>query len=40
MKTIINNIENKAIRKYGFESKTTIFIFRVTEAIRNTMNIK
>ena len=40
MKAIIKRIEDKAISKYGFESKATIFIFRVTEAIRNTMNIK
>ncbi len=40
MKAIIERMEDKAINKYGFESKATIFIFRVTEAIRNTMNIK
>lgn len=34
MKTIISNIENKAIRKYGFESKATILIFRITNILR------
>ena len=34
MKTIIRNIENKAIRKYGFESKATILIFRITNIPR------
>ena len=33
MKTIINNIENKAIRKYGFESKRTILIFKIAEKL-------
>ena len=31
MKAIIERMEDKAISKYGFESKATIFIFRVTE---------
>lgn len=30
----IENIENKVIRKYGFEHKKTIFVFRVTEILR------
>lgn len=34
MKTVINNIENKAIRKYGFESKATILIFRAMNVLR------
>ena len=40
MKAIIERMEDKAISKYGLESKVTIFTFRVTEAIRNMMNIK
>lgn len=34
MKAIISNVENKAIRKYGFESKATILIFRITNILR------
>lgn len=40
MKAIIKRMEDKAISKYGFESKATIFIFQVTEAIKNIINIK
>ena len=39
MKTIINNIENKAIRKYGFESKATILAFKITDTIRKILKI-
>lgn len=39
MKTIINNIEDKAIRKYGFESKATILIFRITNILRVTCKV-
>ncbi len=31
---LIERLENNAIRKYGFESKKTIFIFRITEIMR------
>lgn len=34
MKKIIEKLENKAIRKYGFESKATILIFRITNILR------
>ena len=37
MKTIIRKIENKAIRKYGFESKATILIFRITKYSKNSL---
>lgn len=39
MKTIINNIEDKAIKKYGFESKATILIFRITNILRITCKV-
>ena len=34
MKKIIDKLENKAIRKYGFESKTTILIFKIINILR------
>ena len=34
MKAIIERIENTTIENYGFESKRTIRIFRVTEILR------
>lgn len=34
MKTAINNIEDKVIKKYGFESKATILIFRATNILK------
>lgn len=33
MKTI-ERLENNAINKYGFESKKTIFVFKITEIMR------
>lgn len=39
MKNFINNLENKAIRKYGFESKATILIFRITNILRITCKV-
>lgn len=33
MKKIIEKLENKAIRKYGFESKRTILIFKIAEKL-------
>lgn len=34
MKNLVEKIESKVIRKYGFENRKTIFVFRVTEIIR------
>lgn len=31
---MINKIENAVISKYGFESKITIWVFRLTEILR------
>lgn len=31
---MINKIENAVIRKYGFENKITIAVFRFTEILR------
>ena len=31
---MINKLENAVIRKYGFESKITIWVFCVTEVLR------
>ncbi len=34
MKNLIENMENKVIRKYGFENKKTILVFTITEKLR------
>lgn len=33
-KKMIEKIENAVIRKYGFENKITIWVFRFTEILR------
>lgn len=34
MRRIINNLENSAIRRYGFESRCTILTFKLTDLMR------
>lgn len=34
MRRIINNLENAAIRRYGFESRRTILTFKLTDLMR------
>jgi hypothetical protein len=34
MRKIINNLENSAIRRYGFESRRTILTFKLTDLMR------
>ncbi len=34
MKQMIEKLEDRTIRKYGFESRKTIFVFKVTEKLR------
>ena len=31
---MLENIENKVIRKYGFENHITITVFKITELLR------
>ena len=33
----IEAIENRVIKRYGFEAKTTILVFRATELLRKIM---
>ena len=40
MKNLIQKIEDKTIRKYGFEHKKTILIFRMTEILRRLVKWK
>lgn len=40
MKNLVINLENKTIRKYGFESKATIRLFKVTSFLRKIFNIE
>lgn len=39
MKTKIENLENKVIRKYGFENKKTILTFKFTEFLRKIFRL-
>lgn len=34
MRKIINNLENSAIRRYGFESPYTLCVFKLTDLMR------
>ena len=34
MRKIINNLENSAIRRYGFEGRRTILTFKLTDLMR------
>ena len=34
MRKIINNLENSAIHRYGFESRRTILTFKLTDLMR------
>ena len=34
MRNLINRLENTAIRRYGFESRRTILIFKLTDLMR------
>ena len=40
MKKIINDIENRAIRKYGFESNKTVLTFKATAILRKAFKIQ
>ena len=40
MKAIIERMEDKAISKYGFESKATIRLFKATNFLRKIFNIE
>lgn len=40
MAKMIQRIEDKVIRQYGFEAKRTIRIFRATEILRKVFRIK
>lgn len=37
MTKLIQVLENKVIRKYGFEAKATVLVFRATELLRKIM---
>lgn len=39
MKTKIENLENKVIRRYGFENKKTILTFKLTEFLRKIFRL-
>lgn len=39
MKTKIENLESKTIRKYGFENKKTILMFKFTEFLRKIFRL-
>ena len=34
MRNLINRLENTTIRRYGFESRRTILIFKLTDLLR------
>jgi len=40
MKQIIERMEDKAIRRYGFEAWQTIAIFKVTDIMRKVARIE
>ena len=40
MKKIIEAMENKVVRSYGFEARKTITVFKATEMLRKAFKIE
>lgn len=40
MSKFINKLENNTIRKYGFEHRKTIIVFRLTDLMRRMFRIE